>query len=324
MLTVTHEPRTVMGRAPLITLLDLAQLIYLYPVRFAARIMPPHVFLGICESLISLGGIARRRTRDRVTRNLRATFPAASDDEIRGWTGAAIAGSLNRAFQDLVTRRLIAGDHLKDVRITGLHHLETARSQGRGVVVFSGHFLAGRLARCYLEAKGMPMLVTRVGRPSARRVSRIGRRLLHPSYVRLLHEVIGNEVFVEEPGSSLRILRRLREGGMVNALLDSGIRRKLSAATMRGESAPKGVGLLEVVRLTRAPMVPVAWFGDWRGLTIEFLPPLDLVDTPDRLSFAAANMPRITATIEELIRRHPEQWEVFGWDKGTHEKFRQS
>ena len=310
-----------MGRSPLITLVDLAHLIYLYPLRFAARIMPPHVFLGICESLIPLGAVAQRKTRQRVTRNLRATFPAASDDQIRAWAVAAVAGSLNRAFQDLVTRKLIAGDHLKDVKITGLQNLESARAQGRGVVVFSGHFLAGRLARRYLEAKGMPILVTRVGRPSTRRSSRIGR-LLKPSYVRLLHEVIETEVFVEERGSSLRILRRLREGGMVNAHLDAGIRRNLYASTMPDRPGVRGIGILEVVRLTRAPMVPVAWFGDWRSMTIEFLPPLDLVDAPDRLSFVAANMPRITATIEELIGRHPEQWEMFGWEKRKHEEFR--
>ncbi len=322
--TPTDEPRTAVGRSPLMTSLDLARLIYLYPVRLAARIMPPHVFLGVCESLIPLVLVVWRGKRDRVARNMRATFPAASDDEIRGWACAAVAASLYRAVQDLVTRRLIAGDHLKPVKITGLHHLEAARSQGRGVLVFTGHFLAGRLARCYLEAKGIPMLVTRVGRPSGRRVGRIDRRLLQPSYIRLVHEVIRDEVMIEEPGSSLRILRRLREGGIVNALLDAGIRRRLSAPTMAGGSIPRGVGMLEVVRLTRAPMVPVAWFGDRRGLSIEFLQPLDLVDTADRLSFFAANMPRITATIEELIRRRPDQWEVFGWDWPNREQFERS
>jgi lauroyl/myristoyl acyltransferase len=321
--TLTHEPDTVTGRSPLVTPLDLAYLIYLYPVRFAARIMPPRVFLVICESLIRLGGVAWRRTRDRAARNMRTVFPAATDDEIRAWAGAAVGGSLNRAFQDLVTRRLIAGDHLKHVKITGLHHLEAARSEGRGVLVFSGHFLATRLARCYLEARGVPMLATRLGRPPARRVGRIGRRL-QPSYLRLLNDVIRNEVLVEEPGSSLRILRRLREGGIVNALLDTGIRRNLSAQTQPGRPTPRSAGILEVVRLTRAPMVPVAWFGDWRSLTIEFLQPLDLVDAHDRPSFVAANMPRIFATLEELIRRHPEQWEVFGWAWRTGDAFRRS
>jgi Kdo2-lipid IVA lauroyltransferase/acyltransferase len=322
--TLTHAPHTAMGRSPLITPLDLAYLIYLYPVRFAARLMPPHVFLGICESLIRLGAVAWRGRRDRAARNLRATFPAATDNEIRGWAAAVVGGSFNRAFQDLVTRRLIAGDHLKHVKVTGLHHLEAARSEGRGVLVFSGHFLAARLARCYLEARGMPMLSTRVGRPSARRASRIGRQLLQPSYVRLLNEVIRNEVFVEEPGSSLRLLRRLREGGIVSALLDTGIRHNLSAPTMPGRPLPRGVGILEVVRLTRAPMVPVAWFGDWRSLTIEFLQPIDLVDTPDRRSFLAANLPRIDATIEELIRRRPDQWEVFGWAWRNRDAFSRS
>jgi lauroyl/myristoyl acyltransferase len=157
------------------------------------------------------------------------------------------------------------------------------------------------------------MLVTRVSRPSPRRASRIGRRLLQRS-VHLVHEVIRDEVFVEEAGSSLQILRRLREGGMVNAHLDAGLRRKLSGKTTPGRSAEREGGILEIVRLTRASMVPVAWFGDWRRLTIEFLPPLDLVDTADRSSYVTANMPRITATLEELIARHPEQWEMFGWD----------
>jgi lauroyl/myristoyl acyltransferase len=325
MLTVTHQPRPVMEqRAPLISPLDLTRLFYLYPLRFAARILPPQVFMGICESLIPLTAVARRRTLARAMRNLRATFPAATDHEIEGWASKAVTGALHRAFQDLVTPRLVAGNHLTEVNVMGLVHLEAARSQGRGVLVFSGHFFAGRLARRYLEAKGMPMLVTRVGRPSGRRASRIGRRLLQRS-VRLVHEVIGDEIFVEEPGSSLRILRRLREGGLVNAHLDAGNRHELLSPTMHvGRAARREVGILEIVRLTRAPMVPVAWFGDWRNLTIEFLPPVELVDAPDRLSFVAANMPRVAATIDELIRRHPEQWEVFTWDKRKREEFRQS
>jgi hypothetical protein len=71
-------------------------------------------------------------------------------------------------------------------------------------------------------------------------------------------------------------------------------------------------------------MVPVAWFGDWRSLTIEFLQPIDLVDTPDRRSFLAANLPRIDATIEELIRRRPDQWEVFGWAWRNRDAFSRS
>jgi KDO2-lipid IV(A) lauroyltransferase len=293
--------------------LDLAYFIYLYPLRFAARIMPPRLFMRVCQALIRLAPGIWSGSRDRVARNMRAAFPGATEDEIREWATAAVTGFLDRAAQDLVTQRLVAGGHLGEVRIAGLHHLEAARAEGRGVVVFSGHFLATRLARRCLEARGMPMLATRKGTPPRRRVGRWGHRVLQPAYERFLDEVIRDEVFVKERGSTLRILRRLREGGTVYGHADTW--RAATTEQLLGVPTEVGRGLLEVVRLTRAPLVPVAWVGDWRRLTIEFFEPLVLTDTPDRKSFATANMPRIIAKLEALIRRHPDQWEywVLGW-----------
>lgn len=158
------------------------------------------------------------------------------------------------------------------------------------------------------------MLATRKGTPPSRRVGRWGHRVLQPAYERLLDEVIRDEVFVGESGTALRILRRLREGGIVYAHVDSESPRGTTQALL-GQPTELSVGLLEVIRLTRAPLVPVAWVGDWRRLTIEFFEPLALADISDRKSFVTANMPPIIAKLEDLIRRHPDQWEywVLGW-----------
>lgn len=310
-----EKPETAKEATPFFTLLDLAYVLYLGPVRLAARMLPPRVFLALCQSMIQLAEGTWRGARDRVARNMRVTFPGAPDDQIRDWASTAVGGFFNRAAQDLVTRRLIAGDHLGRVTLTGLEHLDVARAEGRGVVIFSAHFLATRLARCVLQARGMPILSTRQKTPPRRRVSGWGRRVLQPSYGRLLHQLVQDEVFVEEAGSTLRILRRLREGGIVSAFLDGNVSRQRSTQPLFGVPMAFGVGILEVVRLTRAPLVPVVSFGDWRHLTIEFSAPLDLADAPDRPSFVAANMPRVATAIEDQIRRHPDQWEywMLGW-----------
>lgn len=315
-------PTTAIGAAAtvtvpraLVTPLDLAYLVYLYPGRFAARALPPRLFMHGCHALIRLALRAVGGPRRRVAASMRAAFPTATEDQVQAWAAAAVEGFLVRAAQDLVTSRLVAGGHLADVQIEGAEHLEAARAAGRGAVVCSGHFLATRLARCWLAARGMPMQPTRKGILPTRRVGRLGHQVLQPAYERFLHEMIGDEILVRERGSTLRILRHLREGGTVYAHLDTKFASRSTTHPFLGRLEEFGAGLLEVIYLTRAPLVPVAFAGDWRRLRIAFSEPLALAEAPDRGSFVRDNVPRVAATLEGLIRRHPDQWEywVLGW-----------
>jgi KDO2-lipid IV(A) lauroyltransferase len=251
---------------------------------------------------------------------MRAAFPTATDDEVQAWAAAAVEGFLVRAAQDLVTRRLVAGGHPTEVEIDGAGHLEAARAGGRGAVVCSGHFLATRLARCWLAAHGMPMQPTRKGTLPARRVGRWGRRVLQPAYERFLRELIGDEILVTEGGSTLRILRHLREGRVVFAHLDTTFATRSRTYPLLGRPKVFGAGLLEMIYLTRAPLVPVAFAGDWRRLRIQFSEPLALAEAQDRESFVRDNMPRLAATLEGLISQRPDQWEywVLGWPLDLH------
>lgn len=302
------------SRTP-VAFLDLAYIAYLYPGRLAARVLPPRLFMIACHAVVRLA--VRRLTgrRRRIAATMRAIFPAAPEEHVQGWAAAAVEGFLVRAAQDLVTTRLVAGGHLKHVTVKGMQHLDTARAAGRGVVIGSGHFMATRLARCWLASRGISIRATRKAIPPKRRVSRWGRRVLQPAYERFLHEVIRDEIVVAERGSTLRMLRHLREGGILYAHLDTKFSSRAVEHRLLGQPVKIGAGLLEVLHLTGAPLVPARFAGDWRRLHIEFFEPLTLVEAPDRQSFVDLNVPLILATLEELITRQPDQWGywVLGW-----------
>ncbi len=294
--------------------MDLAYLTYLYPGRLAARVLPAPLFMRACHALIRQAARGLGGPRRRVAQCMRAGFPAASEDEVQRWAAAAVEGFLVRAAQDLVTRRLVAGGHVA-VTLEGAEHLEAARAGGRGAVVCSGHFLATRLARCWLAARGMPMHATRKGLVPPRPVSRWGRRLLQPAYERFLHDVIQDEIFVAERGSTLLILKHLRQGGTLYAHLDTAFARRSTAQPFLGRQEEFGAGLLEVIHLTGAPLVPAAFAGDWRGLHVEFFEPFALAPAADRDAFVSENAPKLAAVLEGLVQRQPAQWEywVLGW-----------
>jgi KDO2-lipid IV(A) lauroyltransferase len=314
--TATRDaPAAVAKPRAFLTPLDLAYLVYLYPGRLAARILPPPLFMRGCQALIRLILPAFGGARRRVARSMRAAFPAATEQQVQAWAAAAVEGFLVRAAQDLVTRRLVAGGHPGEAKVEGAEHLEAALAAGRGAVVCSGHFLATRLARCWLAARGFPMLVTRRGVPPPRSVSRWGHRVLQVAYDRVLHEVIRDEVLVGQRSSTLRVLRHLRDGGIVYANLDASLRGRSTTHPLLGSLKEFGTGLLEMIHLTGVPLVPAEFVGDWRRLHITFLAPLALVEAPDGKAFARENLGRVVATLEGLIRRHPDQWEywVLGW-----------
>jgi KDO2-lipid IV(A) lauroyltransferase len=280
-----------------------------------ARVLSPRLFMTACHAVARLAARRLAGPRRRVAAGMRAIFPAVPEEQVQAWATAAVEGFLVRAAQDLVTTRLVVNGQLRHVTVQGAQHLETARAAGRGVVICSGHFLATRLARRWLASQGISMRSTRKAIPPTRTMSRWGRRVLQPAYERFLHEVIRDEIFVAERGSTLRILRHLREGGILYAHLDTNFSSRAVEHPLLGQPERIGAGLLEALHLTGAPLVPAEFAGDWRRLRIEFFEPLTLVEARDRQSFVLRNVALIVTTLEELIRRQPDQWEywMLGW-----------
>lgn len=299
------------GRPP-VSAQDLFYLVYLGPLRALAALLPPAAFLRLTRPLLALYRPTRGRQVAMVRGRMRAALPERSEEEIRRFAARAVERFASRALEDLVLERLVAGGRLPEPQVEGWASLRAAQALDRGVLLVSGHFYALRLGRRYLRTAGLPSLGARSSwMPADRAVGRLGRRWLQPAYHRFLHGVIRDEVFVQDRDLALRILQRLRAGGCVYSHLDARFARETVALPFLGGEDRFPTGLVEIARLTAAPIVPLVCLGDWRRLRIRFEAPIELRERPDRQAFVRENIARLVAFLERLVRQEPAEWE--GW-----------
>lgn len=300
------------ARAPLFTAHDLLLLLYLYPFRFLSAFASRDVLYRIAAVAEPFLQFHSRRWKNTVTRRMLA----APCLEIMPDQAARIARRLvsNGAFR-LVDDLVLSGPSFQDAlgcaEVRGIEHLERAKSAGKGVVVLTAHFYAGRLARRYLATIGYPMLTVRHRMPSEDLAGRFGRRILQPRLVEFLHEVIQDEVYVQDPGCTLKILQKLRSGGLVNIHFDARHGARTVESRLLGVQRRFATGVFDIVRLSGCAVVPMLCLGRSTGLRIIFGPMLDIIDASGRDEFVAANLPSFVQTIEKQIADNPEEWTLW-------------
>jgi lauroyl/myristoyl acyltransferase len=136
-------------------------------------------------------------------------------------------------------------------------------------------------------------------------------RLLHKRYVAFIGEVLGDEVFIQDPDCSLKMLARLRSGGLLDCHVDAGFSREVVKRRFLGREESFPAGFLHVAKLAGCPLVPLHCLGDSRRLRIEFGKALWLKDAPDRRGFAETNLTEILRILEEQIKSHPAEWDFW-------------
>ena len=300
------------AQAPLFTAHDLLLLLYLYPFRFLSTLVPRvllYQLAGVAEPFLQFHS---REWKNMVMRRMLAT-PCL---DITPERAAQIAQRLvsNAAFRlvdDLLLSRPSFQDALRCADVRGIEHLERGKSAGKGVLVLTGHFYAGRLARRYLATIGYPMLAVRHQVLTEDLAGRLGSRILQPRLAEFLHEVIQDEVYVQDPGCTLKILQRLRSGGLVNIHFDARHGARTTESRLLGVPRRFATGVFDIVRLSGCAVVPMLCLGRSAGLRITFGPALDIVDAAGRDEFVAANLPSFVQTIEKQIADHPEEWTLW-------------
>jgi lauroyl/myristoyl acyltransferase len=287
---------------------DAAWAAYLVGGRWLAQASPTALrrLLGLSEPLLQR--LARRR-RDHLAGKLVAARAEVRPDEAEDFARAFMAKAVRRAGDDLV---LAAGTPaLRCTSLRGREHLDAARSAGKGVILASLHWYAARAAKRYLAAIGCPVLTVRNGRPWSDCASRLGRRWLEPKYVDLLHRIIRDEVLLQEPDCTLKILARLRTGGMVDLHLDA----PLSAHTLRlpflGRERAFPTGLFHLARLSGAAVLPLIVRGHAGALDIEFGAARPLDRALPGPALAAAGLPPLVRLLEEHVLQHPAEWDLW-------------
>ena len=182
----------------------------------------------------------------------------------------------------------------------GLEHFLAAQAVGRGVILLTGHIGAWELSVYAHSIYGHPMsfLARRVDNPLVERLAE-GYRARY-----------GNRS-IDKRGGLREVLRTLKGGGVVGILADLNTSREEGVfCDFFGRPACTTAGVATLALRTGAAVLPgyLIWDEAARVHRLCFEPPVETVNTGNQKDDVAANTARYVKVIEDVIRRHPEQW----------------
>lgn len=140
------------------------------------------------------------------------------------------------------------------------------------------------------------------------RAGRLGRRFLQAPYKKFQHQLIPDEIAPRDPECSLKVLQRLRSGGLVHFHYDVHGYTKFVCGEFLGIPRRLPIGVFQIVRLSGCPVIPMLCLGNSASFRIVFSPALNMVNAASPDEFIALNLPAFVATIERQIAEHPEEW----------------
>jgi KDO2-lipid IV(A) lauroyltransferase len=266
----------------------------LYAFMRAAVCLPLDWQLAVGKGLGRASRSVHDSRRAVVDRNLEICFPeltpAAREVLSKAHFGAVGASLVEMAmgwFGSIATIR-------RRVRIVGAEHLTAARARGRGVILYSGHYtafefcfpvvrpLCGRLCGMYKEARN----------PIMNRIMEKGRGR---SFDRLFSHDSVRDMF-----------RELGANSVVWYASDQSYSRKGSAMLpFFGEPAMTNTAISRLARISRAVVLPYYCRRlENADYEVTFGAPLESFPSDD----PARDTLRLVATIEEFVRKCPEQY----------------
>jgi lauroyl/myristoyl acyltransferase len=312
MTTAEHGWGPPAGATPLVRGKDLGWYFYLYPARWLTERLPLRAAWALWDGLARLGAACLRRTRRRLVARLQLAYPARADRVLTERIAAEFLRNAIRRFgDDLLLPRFARCGGLGPVELVHPERLAAALARGRGALLVSGHFMASRVARQHLAAIGHPAAVVRNLAPRDSSAGRLGRRGIQRRYVDFLTSVIGEQIAIGDPDCSLKMMARLRAGGLVDVHVDAAFSRVIEHREFLGVRYPFAGGAFHLAWIVGAPVLPVHCTGSSRRLRIEFGVPIDPQDEPDRDAFVAGALDRAVAGLERQIRAAPAEWDLW-------------
>ena len=262
--------------------------------------LPLSAAMKVGQAMGSVAYASASRLRRTGERNLEMAFPEKSEAE-RNRILRACFGSLGRelgVFSKFATAT--PKSLLGLVECEGLEHLEAAKAEGRGVILFTGHLGAWELTSFALSLLGHPLsfLVRRIDNPRVERLvererTRFGNRTLDKlSAARSMVKILRS-------GATLGLLLDL------NTLDDEGI-----FVDFFSIPASTNFMVAKLALRTQALIIPVfaPWDEELKQFRLRIEPPVAIEDNGTEEEDVRKLTAKLSLIIEEYIRRYPEQW----------------
>lgn len=240
-------------------------------------------------------GLRYRRTV--LLTQLAYAHPEHSSADLRR-TGQAVCRHLVRTLLEFLRIPRYRQEGFSRVRIEGWAHHISARQQGRGVLILSGHLGSWELAVAAVAQDASPLhLVVKSFSPGTERfISKL--------------RTDGGLRLIAAKGGMTAILRALRRNETVVFVLDQNAIRSLGVfVDFFGRPACTMMGLAQIALRTKAPVLPAIPYRATDGThVLDIGPPVPRVDAEDRKQAVVAMTQAYTARLEAAILAHPEQW----------------
>jgi KDO2-lipid IV(A) lauroyltransferase len=262
--------------------------------------LPRPAARGFAASVTSLLFSLQPKLQKTAEFNLRLAFPDWTDAQRKdatrrmvrnlGWMAAEFA-SFPRLTKENVDRVVILEGHE--------NFLEGQR-RGKGVLYLTGHVGAWELSSFAHALYGYPLYY--VARPLD------NERL--DALVNQYRCSSGNRPLFKNESARV-MLKILKDSGTIGILADQNTMPEEGVfVDFFGKSACTTTGIARVALHTGAAVVPgyAYWDDAIHKYRLRFEPPVELVRTGDTERDVFANTQRFAKVIEEVIRKHPDQW----------------
>jgi len=262
--------------------------------------LPRRLARGFAASVTSLLFSLQPKLRKTAEFNLRLAFPDWSEAQRKDATRKMVRNLGWMAAEFARFPRLTRENIEEVVILEGHENFLEGQRRGKGVLYLTGHIGAWELSSFAHALYGYPLHY--MARPLD------NQRL--DALVNKYRCASGNEpIFKNE--SARVMLRILKGGGTVGILADQNTMPEEGVfVDFFGKSACTTTGLARVALHTGAAVVPgyAYWDESIQKYRLRFEPPVELIRTGDTERDVFENTKRFTKVIEEIIRKHPDQW----------------
>ncbi len=269
--------------------------------RFLLRVMrfiPWKPALAWAASMGTLGYLCSARYRKVADKNLRIAYgDELTEADRKRITKKVFQNFAQAALVEFLKSPTMTPDELRArVRVPSFNPPDELLARGKGLIVISGHF-------------GNFEIMARRSAIEGYRFAVVARQSMDDGFNEITDYVreSGGYEILPRGKSAKMVLQRLRKGGAVAILPDQKSEDVFVPFFGRLTGTVAGPAVLALK--TGAPIMPMFSIRAPDGtFDIEFWPEIEVVSTGDLEADSTRIMADITAKIEQIIRRYPEQW----------------